>query len=220
MKAINYLSILSLGILFGCTNKNFQDTPYIHNQQLSSSYKSFDNSFKKTRSKLSFSSGQTATNCETYFDLYSKHNIDENIHNQLVKSEYLLCDALKILSYSSGVSRKGVSVSHMGEELLSKLDLRSFPSSLRRAGSEESHTLKALYPQHTSFTDTVAKLDAEDWTFTLEVVAVASINGNSIPDWIIWVLDESKSGNYRGYSTLIIYDPVQQHDKFKATTYP
>jgi len=35
---------------------------------------------------------------------------------------------------------------------------------------------------------------------------------------IVWVLDESKSGNYRGYSTIIIYDYKDQN-QIKATVY-
>ena len=107
----------------------------------------------------------------------------------------------------------------MGDEILSKLDLRSFPSSLSRVGSETLHTLKALYPGQTSYVDNVAELQTEDWAFTVEVVALARINDNSTPDWIVWVFDESKSGNYRGYSTIILYDPDEQ-EVFRATKYP
>lgn len=219
MKTIHIVFILCLGFLVSCANTKFQNAPYIPNEELSASYENFNDSFKKTRSSLLYNGGRTATDCQTYFDLTSKYEIDETIHNQLVKSEYLICDALKILSSSSGVPKENVNFSNMGEELLSKLDLRSFSSSLYRASDENSHTLKSLYSQHTSSVGNVAELNTEDWTFTLEVVAVAKINDNSSLDWVVWVLDESKSGNYRGYSTLIVYDPGRRKS-FKAIAYP
>ena len=107
----------------------------------------------------------------------------------------------------------------LGEKLESKLDLRSFPSSLNRIGSEEANTLKSIFPEQTKSFNNVVELQTEDWAFTIEVVALAKINDNSSPDWIVWVLDEAKSGNYRGYSTLIIYDPEKQK-KLKAVVYP
>ncbi|MCG8427990.1 MAG: hypothetical protein MI754_11590 [Chromatiales bacterium] len=183
------------------------------------SYKDFNNSFKKARTPLSYSGGHTASNCETYFDLAPKHDIEETVHNQAVKSEYLICDALKILSDSYGAPDKRIDFSSMGELLLSQLDLRSFSSSLYRAADENTHTLQSLFPQSSSATGPITRFDSEDWAFTLEVVAVANMNDNSAPDWIVWVLDEAKEGNYRGYSTLIIYDPEQQ-EPLKATTYP
>ncbi len=219
MKAIGSFSIICTFILAGCAGMNYIDAPYIQNENLSKSYKKIGASFIETRAKLLFSGGNFATDCKTYIDLISKYDVEETIHNQMVKSEYLVCDALNILSDSSGISNETVSNSNMGEELLFKLDIRSFPSSLSRAGNEKAHTLKKLFPGHSSYTDNIAKLITEDWSFIIEVVAVARINNNSYPDWIVWISDESIVGNYRGYSTLIVYDPGQQ-DTFIATTYP
>jgi hypothetical protein len=187
--------------------------------KLFQSYQNIDNSLNDKRSTLLFIGGREATDCNSYFDMVSKHRLEETVHNQLVKSEYLICDALKILSGSLGFSHEKVKVLNLGDELLSKLDIRSFPSSINRAGSDISHTLKSIYPYQTSYDDNVANLQTEDWSFILEAVALAGINDNSTPDWIVWVFDESKSGNYRGYSTIIIYDPREQ-ETYKATTFP
>ena len=219
MKTIHIVFILCLGFLVSCANTKLQNAPYIPNEELSASYENFNDSFKKTRSSLLYNGGRTATDCQTYFDLTSKYEIDETIHNQLVKSEYLICDALKILSESSGVKTKNINASNSGEELLTKLDLRTFASSLFRLCDKNSYTLKSLFPEHASSLASVALVETENWAFTLEIVAVANINENSTPDWVVWVLDESKSGNYRGYSTLIIFDPNNQAS-YKATPYP
>ena len=219
MRAEIYLFCLFFSVLAGCVGIKPEDSIYILDDKLSVSYMDIDDSLKHKRSKLLFSGDQEAFNCNTYFELASKYSIEESIHNQQVKSEYLICDTLKILSNASGFSTEKVKTTDLGNELLSKLDLRSFPSSLSRAGSEISYTLKALHPNQTSYVDNVAELETEDWAFTVEVVALAKINGNSYPDWIVWVFDESKSGNYRGYSTLILYDP-EESEVFRVTKHP
>lgn len=196
-----------------------QDAPYLINKELLLSYSNFDDSFKKPHNPLTFGEDHIAKNCKTYFEMSSNHDIDETINNQMVKSEYLICDALKILSESSGVKTKNINASNSGEELLTKLDLRTFASSFFRLCDKNSYTLKSLFPEHASSLASVALVETEDWAFTLEIVAVANINENSTPDWVVWVLDESKSGNYCGYSTLIIFDPNNQAI-YKATPYP
>ncbi len=206
-------------ILTGCSNTNIQDLSYILNDSLLSSYQEIDDSLKYKRGQLLFNGEREANDCNSYYEMASKYRLEESIHNQLVKSEYLICDALKILSSSLGISTENIKILGMGGELLSRLDLRSFPSSLNRASNETSHTLKSLYPSKVSHTDNIAELQTEDWGFTMEVVALARINSNPYPDWIIWVSDESKSGNYRGYSTIILYDPEEQ-ETFRATTFP
>jgi len=219
MRAIRLVFIACLGLLVSCTSTTLQNSPYILNKKLLVSYDNFDISFKKPRGSLLYAGGRTADNYQKYFDLDSKYEMNETIHNQSVKSEYIICDALKILSNSSSEHNKTLDFSDLGKELLSKLDLRSFPSSLYRASNENSHTLESLYPEYTSSDGNVAELNTKDWALTLEVVAVAKINDNSYLDWVVWVLDESKSGNYRGYSTLIVYDPENQ-ESYKAIAYP
>jgi hypothetical protein len=219
MKFTIYFSLLSVCILSGCSNISSHNNHHILNDTLKSSYQDIDNSLNKNRSNLLFNNNQFANNCNSYILFDSKYDLNESIYNQQVKSEYLICDALEVLLNSSQVTDYKVSDLSFGEKLASKLDLRSFPSSLNRAGTEEAHTLKSMFPEQSKSFDDVVELQTEDWAFTIEVVALAKINDNSLPDWIIWVLDEAKSGNYRGYSTYIIYDPEKQK-QLKAKVYP
>ena len=100
-----------------------------------------------------------------------------------------------------------------------KLDLRSFRSSLSKLGDKTKHTLASLYPNNVTFKDFTTIFETEDWVFSLEVVAVAQVNDNTVLDWIIWVSDEAKLGNYRGYATLVVYDPDNQ-ENYTARSYP
>jgi hypothetical protein len=219
MKFTLYSSLLSLCVLSGCSNISSQNNHYIVNDVLESSYQDIDKSLSESRSNLLFDNDEVANNCSSYFLLNSKYDVDESVYNQQVKSEYLICDALEILLNSSSVTNSKINDLSLGKKLASKLDLRTFPSSLHRAGTEEAHTLKSIFPEQFKYFDNVVEVETEDWAFTIEAVAMAKINDNSLPDWIVWVLDESKSGNYRGYSTLIIYDP-EEKKQIKATAYP
>lgn len=219
MKHMHLIIGLCFISLVSCTNKKSPDAPAILNKALLQSYENLDESLKKERKPLYFNGDHISSNCQTYFDMAAKYEIDETIHNQMIKSEYLTCDALKILSSSSGVPAKEISVFNMGEEIISKLDIRSFPSSLFQVADENSNTLKALFPENVSATNNMAELDTDELSFTLEVVAAAKINNNPQPDWIIWLMDESKSGTYRSYQTLIIFDPENQ-DRLKAVSNP
>lgn len=219
MKHAHIICILCSSLVLSCANEAVPEKHLIINKDLSETYKKFDKSFNEERSPLSFNGGDSVSNCKSYFDMASKYKIDETIHNQLVKSEYLVCDALKILSNSSPGHAGPSSLSNVGKEVLSKLDLRSFPSSLYVVSDDKSHTLASLYPEQSSSNANIAQIDTKDWAFTLEVVAVARINNNAADDWIAWLYDESKSGNYRSYQTLIIYDAENQ-DSLKGVLYP
>ncbi len=206
-------------ILSSCSNiKSHNNGPVILKESILEAYKNFDKTLILERSQLLFGEGKLANNCNSYFDIFEKYKISETIHNQMVKSEYLICDALKIISKSPKTS-ENINVSSIGNRLLSSLDLRTFPNSLNRVADEKSYTLKSLFPQNVEANDAVAILDIEDWTITLEVVAVARINDNVPGDWIVQFSDESKAGNYRSYATLVIYDP-EKNNTLHAMPYP
>ncbi|WP_133510493.1 hypothetical protein [Candidatus Thiosymbion oneisti] len=218
-KAIYAAFFLFLWMIDLSANVQPHKIGYVFNQDLLHMQRNYGESLDLQRSELQFASGSSATNCLEYYRLSSEQEIDESIHNQLVKSEYLVCDALKILAEAAVVHEGSATGRGIGEKLSSKLDLRSFPSSLFRISDEEKHTLSALYPKNNLVSDdTATLLETKDWIFRLEVVAIVPLNDNKIPDWVIWVSDEAKQGSYRSYSTLIIYDPATQ-ESLVATPY-
>ncbi len=211
--------VLVLGFIFSCSNEKVpNDERAILKESILDAYKNFDESFSMKRSPLLFVGGGAADNCESYFDMALKYKISETIRNMQVKSEYLICDALKIISDSPNVP-VSISTSSIGLKLLSGLDLRTFPNSLSRLVDESSYTLKSLFSKDAKANGSVAVVDTEDWVITLDVVAVVQVNSNSIFDWVVQFSDESKSGNYRSYETLIIYDP-EGSDVLHAKLYP
>jgi len=210
MKLVYLVSITLLTLLSSCSITRISNNNNIINEDLIASYKNLKSSLLEERSEIVFSDGSTAKNCATYLNLISKNRVEESIYNQSVKSEYLICDALQIISETPAVNNLNKNDLNFGDKLSRNLDLRSFPSSLHRISNEENHSLETLYPDYVVSKGPTTTLETDDWIFRLEVVAVVQLNDNDVPDWIVWVSDESKSGNYRSYSTLVLYDPENQ----------
>jgi len=217
MKLISIVIFSTLLALVSCAASKPPIKTTILNPSLLKAKINFQQSWNKKRSKLEFGSHDTAENCAEYTKLVSRHKPIESTNNQLIKSEYLVCDVLKILSDKQVKTNK--SLLDLGTKLSEKLDLRSFPSSLFRVSDETKHTLKSIGTESVTSIGTTSTMETEDWIFRLEVVAITDINGNNKPDWIIWFSDEAKQGNYRSYSTLVAYD-VLGDKKITAMIYP
>lgn len=198
---------ISITFLFtSCTSPDEYFKQSIIDKDLRAAYINHDNSIKQERSSLLFVGDSSATNCDSYLELFARNYLLETVDNQMVKSEYLVCDALKILA-SSEIYAGNIDAAKIGSDLLNKLDIRSFPSSLARTAENSSFTLNNIFPNQSFSKLSSAIYESDDWFFSVKVVAVSNINDNLLQDWILFLSDESKVGNYRGYSTLIIYDP-------------
>ena len=84
---------------------------------------------------------------------------------------------------------------------------------------EKKHTLNKLTGDLKLGVNS-ASVESNDWRYALELVAVTDINKNGTADWIIWLIDEAKTGNYRAYQTLIAFDVDKTKDLFKAQAFP
>lgn len=191
----------------------------IFNRNLFSAYQHRAKTLSKTRTELLFDNGSTANDCSSYLALSHGHELDESVNNQSVKSEYLVCDALNLLSGAMNLAYRDANRTDYGKQLAAKLDLRSFPSSLYQMSNADKHTLNSLFPRQVNTKGNTAILKTNDWTFKLEVVASALLDNNKQADWIVWLSDEANTGNYRAYTTLIIYNPGDR-DSINAKTYP
>jgi hypothetical protein len=208
------LSILIVFLLASCASSNDHIKKSIIDKSLHDAYIDYNKSIKKGRSALLFEDEYSVSNCSTYFELSDKKNILETVNNQIVKSEYLVCDALKIIS-SSKIYSGNIDKTQIGIDLLTKLDIRSFPNSLTRMAEDGLFTLRDILPDQSFSKSASVVYESDDWFFSLYVVAVLNINNNLWQDWVVFLSDESKSGNYRNYATLIIYDP-ENNETLKA----
>jgi hypothetical protein len=207
---MKFRCILWVLTVFGvcCCSTNYRSKEHmILDKDLLQAYEDLDKSNTINRSPLLFQSSFSADDCESYTKMRSSSEIVETVNNQLVKSEYLVCDALRILSESKMISG-AVNSELKGQQLLNKLDLRSFPNSLHRLANDSSFTLSSLFASSSVADKISVKYETADWILTIKVVAVVLLNSNADEDWVVQLADESKAGNYRNYQTLIIYDPL------------
>jgi hypothetical protein len=162
-----------------------------------------DKTWLKTRTPLTLSDNSTVTNCAQFFDKGVRAS--ESVMSQMVTSEYLICDLLALLKSSDRVSTQPFTGT--GKALYTHIDIRSLPTSLSQLADAEKFVFSSINDIPVIVTDNSVISDTEDWFFKLEVVAVADLNKNRKYDWIFWMTDEAKDGNYRAYKTLVIYDP-------------
>jgi len=191
---------------------------YVYNSSVSDSLNDFDGVFNKTRIELEFEFGRKANSCKTYKKFIKTSQVKEGVNNFSVKSEYLLCDALILLDKKTYISHNA-KTSEI-DLLAGKLDLRSFPSSLRPRLDDKNMTLAKIAGNDLLVNGNHVIYETADWYYKIELIAKTDINGNQKNDWLLWFSDESKAGNYRGYQTLIVYDVGQQDHLISAQIFP
>jgi len=212
---INFILLLAVT---ACANQYRSATSFIViDDGLNSDVADPEVAYNRSRNLISFDGGMAARNCREYLNNLSVHSLDETVDNQLVKSEYLSCEALILIEQSRSSQFKPVEASLIGLSLLKHLDLRSFPSSLGGVADDEIHTLDGLFPDDSFVDNYSAGFENGDWQYEVRVVAQGDLNGNDQADWIVWLTDKSKTGNYSGYSTLVVLDPSPQLEVIAIT---
>lgn len=161
------------------------------------------------RSPLMMASGMTVSTCGEYLAVRDGdgQDIAPAPDNRLASLEYVVCDSLSALRRASPVATTAVDAG-MGEALATRLDLRSFRSSWHQRTTDEAYTLQAVADHPLTFGPYTAELDTPDWYYKLEVVAVADVDASGRPDWLIWVVDQSRKGTYLTVAPLLIHDPA------------
>lgn len=177
---------------------------FVYNDQVAKALQQRHDADTRTRATLTFDSGATARSCGEYLRLLTGSILKEDVNNQIAKGEYLLCEVLAMVGDRKlDAGRQDVT---FGQALTTRLDLRSFPSSLFQTLDEKKYSLSRLDTKAIKVEPTRATYETKDWHFRLELVATLDVNDNGKPDWVLWLTDEAKSGNYRQYQTLIAHD--------------
>lgn len=210
--------LLFVALLSACDSKQERKSEVvIYNADVAEAVSQYKTTYKLKRTEVTFANGIRVNNCEAYIQANKSSKINEDINNQLVKSEYLICDVLSLIGEAKfSVSKNN---SNLGKSLSQRLDLRSFPSSRFQMLDEKKHTLDKLAGD-LKIGVNFASVESNDWHYALELVAVTDINKNGKADWIIWLLDEAKTGNYRGYQTLVVYDVDTSKKLIAAHSFP
>ncbi len=199
--------------------ENFIKVAGVSNPELISALQDQKGALMKPRTPLLFDNSETAHNCSEYTDLLSDAAPMETVSNSEIRSEYLVCDSMHIISSNAWVVQKKIS-GRLVKDLFEKLDLRSFPSSLRNSANDKQFTLKALLNGTVRFQGPTLEVNTATHSLRMEVVAVVQ-QGKDLPQtWVVWAADEVKGGNYKSYRTLIVNRPAKPSRHLTATLYP
>lgn len=211
------LAVATIAFLTACQTK--ADAPVlvtIYKDDVVSGIKRYRETYNKKRVAIEFESGLVAETCDTYNRLMKATALKEGVNNQIAKSDYLICDVLAIVGNKKhGEGAKG---NVYGPLLAGRLDLRSFPSSLFQVLDEKKYAFIHFDSSTVKTESTSVTYETPDWHYKLEVVAVLDVDNNGTLDWVMWLADEAKVGNYRNYQTLIAYD-VAMEGTIRATPY-
>lgn len=192
---------------------------YIFNEELKVAYQHYDATLTLQRNSLLFESGASASNCEEYLTLKQSSVVADGVNNRNVSQEYLVCDSVALLKQAGARISTFRPSPGLGKELLHRLDLRTFPSSLRQRVDKQRvvpgsfRTLPMKADQYSVSSAT------EDWLFEIEVVAEFDIDGNGKHDWLLWLTDVARQGTYRAYHVLIVPNP-SRHGLLSAEIVP
>lgn len=163
------------------------------------------------KTALRFDNGDVANNCLQYSNLLSAGAPDESARSAEIRGEYLVCDAVRLLGVQPFILTQAALPANAVRALYERLDLRTFPSSLRNRADDRTHSLKTLLALGTvTMTRDTVEVETDKQFFSLKIVAVVtrpSTQGGvqrQQKEWIVWVGDELKDGNYKSYRTLIV----------------
>lgn len=210
-KLLSYIPFwVVIFMLFGvsCSSVHPQVTSEIYDPVLQKAFSNYDAAAAEKRSEIKFESGSTAQNCTEYWNLKKNSKPVEDVATSLYLSEYQVCDAIRLLKNASDQRDTG-SVKDIPAEytkrIFERLDLSSFPSSISQMTDETSNTFKTIAGKlQPEIKNNRIVSDTDDRNYVLDIAAKTDADGNGKPDLIVWVTDESKEGNYRSYSTIVV----------------
>lgn len=162
-----------------------------------------DNAISAERTPLEFISGDIAVNCTDYFRLRQKYDVVESVNNIRIAQGYILCDTLRILQGAKQRIFADSGISSPGDALANNLLVDSYPSSLYQRTDTNKNSLRSLLNTSLNVERYAIISDTSDWYYELKIVSVADVDGNGMEDWVIWLTDRAKQGNYNVMSVLV-----------------
>jgi hypothetical protein len=198
--------VVSIALCGSCGHlRTAQPLSNIFSPLLAKACRAYDKTLAEKRTPLRFESGRTVDTCNAYLQEVKASSIMEGVNNRIISQEYLVCPSIVALRSAGSTTNTTQPPASYGKELCSRLDLTTFPSSLRPRLDGAKRVLSALeIPLRADAYS--CSFDTRDWSFRIEVVAEADFEKDGKSDWLVWLFDEAKAGNYRGYSALVVSD--------------
>lgn len=194
----------------------------VSNPELLAALKNPKASLAAERTPLAFDNGASAKNCLEYSEQLTKSQPTETTRNFEIRSEYLLCDSFRLMAGKPFSAEKKSVSSGQAKALYDKLDLRTFPSSLRNRADDMKYTLKTLLPGTKKSEGAAVAVETQDQHFRLEVVGTIDHGkgAGKTQEWIVWVTDEMKNGTYHSYTQIVVNPPHNASGPYTAASKP
>lgn len=197
-----------LVLLSGCAALGLSgdEDSFILNERVAKAYANPEYTMKIGRAPLVMRTGRSVDTCAGYLAAGGFDAVAADVNSRITPRQYLVCDTLAALKDARPLADGDYRPEDYGEALAGRLDLLSFRSSLSKLAAPASPTLMAVEGPAIHLAEKGFMVDARDWVLSLEVVAVAHLDDNRQPDWLLWLVDESNAGMYRSYQLLEIRD--------------
>lgn len=213
-----YLYLSSIFALVSCiTLSHSEANGKIYNAQLREAYDSYASTMSVKRNPIYFESGESADNCLDYLRIYKKSTLKEDVNNRIISQEYIICESLNLIKGAARTIEINYQPKSYGNELATRMDLRSFRSSLFRKTDEINFTPNSLGGVFLEIDEYSITFNSDVWFFKFEIVANYDFNNDGKDDWLVWFIDEAKNGNYRGYKVFWLSNP-SENELLKANT--
>ncbi|WP_075187710.1 hypothetical protein [Teredinibacter haidensis] len=180
----------------GCTTTNTNQEASIILNSTKQACAAPEATFTKIRNPILFTSGEQANTCLSYFDLKQSSEIDEDVNNMIAAQDYVICDTVKAVQHASKNRFESSGINTAGAHMAERIVLDSFPSSLFQRTDADHKTEKQIFGSNLNIGRYSVVADTPEWHYGLQLHAVLDINGDGLEDWIIWLTDRAKNGDY------------------------
>jgi len=198
MKTLNRavgISLLTMLASCAANKQTVSASPYL-SSVVTSALKDVELTYTQKRTPVTFVSGDVADSCQRYFALMENSQVKEGVNNLKAAQNYVICDTVKVVSQAIDSEFVASGVTKPGAMLAEHVALDSFPSSVYQRTDEKNNSLSVMFKDALALTQYSVLANAKDWHYALTLHAILDVNGDGAEDWVIWLTDKAKSGNY------------------------
>jgi len=146
---------------------------------------------------------KSVSNCDDFVKLIGSWNVQEGVNNMRVASDYQSCVAHAIFAYAKP-SRKSAFRNNFSGLIFNKLDLTSFPSSLRNRAEKMKWSISALGMKVSKISETSVLFAPAGWQYRFDLLTKGDFNHDGNEDLLVRFMDQATGGNYYAVEILVL----------------
>ena len=211
MKRLIHIAGLALALFgtHGCDQQPDSNTITVFDPDLAAAFERRETTLATPRPAIRFQDGFVADSCNAYLEHREASDVSETVDNQLIKSEYVVCELLALIGSNEVTYSSYSKDREIADKLKSGLDLTAFPSSLAQIVSEDHQFPTSLEALEFKLETLPAglRISRDQQSLSITVVAAGDVDGDGRTDWIVTLSDEILEATYRDYGIGVISAP-------------